>query len=157
MSKESEKASDDLRASRLYALSSTCPKHQMDRLRPLQHSLELGLARVAGSKLAPIVVARILESLILHPEVMVHMAGSALAELPKTPDGWDAFALEQIRSEPLAVLCLESRDANRREVLRQTYISGLKPTDRMTKARDGTLDTAAESYITAELQKSAGL
>ncbi|MDB5658017.1 MAG: hypothetical protein JWS10_632 [Cypionkella sp.] len=157
MSKESEKVLDDLRASRLHALSSTCPPHQMARLKVLQTALELGLARVAGSKLAPIVVERILESMLLHPETIIYMAGSSLAELPTTPGSWDAFAREQIRNEPLAVLCIESRDANRREVLRQTYISGLKPGDRMSQARAGTLDAAAESYVAAELQKSAGL
>ena len=157
MSHANQKKTDDLRESRLHALRTSSPKRQLDRLKPLEHQLELALARVAGTKLAPIVVNRMLESLLLHPEILIHISGSEMAELPSTAEGWNAFARDAIKSEPLAVLCIESRDANRREELKQAYISGLKPTDRMTKARDGTLDSEAECYITAELQRSAGL
>lgn len=151
-----QRAADDLRASRVHMLTHSCPAHQLARLGPLQRSLELGLARVAPN-LAPIVVERLLENLILHPETLIHMSGSALAELPQTDEGWKKFALDQVRAEPLAVLCLESRDANKREVLRQTYISGLKISDRMSQARAGTLDKNASAYVASELNRAAGL
>ncbi|MDB5659102.1 MAG: hypothetical protein JWS10_1717 [Cypionkella sp.] len=157
MSRSNQKTIDDLRESRLHALRTTSPEHQLDRLKPLEHQLELALARVAGTKLAPIVINRMLESLLLHPEILIHISGSEMAELPSNAEGWNAFAHDAIKTEPLAVLCIESRDATRREELKQIYIAGLKLTDRITKARDGTLDAAAESYVVVELQRSAGL
>lgn len=157
MSRSTQKTIDDLRESRLHALRTTSPKHQLDRLKPLEHQLELALARVAGTKLAPIVINRMIESLLLNPEVLVFMSGSSMAELPSTAEGWNAFAHDCIANEPLAVLCIASRDMTRREELKQAYISGLKPTDRMSKARNGTLDSESTAYITAELHRSAGL
>ena len=155
MSKESQKITDDLRASRVHNLTNSYQPTALAKLRPLQRSLELALAKIAPN-LAPIVVERMLENLILHNEVMIEMAG-ARSELPQSPEQWQSFAKDQILSEPLAVLCLESRDANKRAVLTQMYISSLKPADRMSQARAGKLDSAAAAYVASELNRAAGL
>lgn len=156
MSRAAEKAEYELRESRLHALRSSSPKHQLDRLKPLEHQLELALARVAP-QLAPIVISRLVESLILHPEVLIRLSGSELAELPSTPAGWNEFAKLAIKAEPLAVLNIESQDKTRREELRQAYLGKLSPADKMNQSRNGTLDAKIASFVDAELRRSAGL
>jgi hypothetical protein len=156
MTPSQQKAADDLRASRVHTLTNSYQPHQLAKLGPLQRSLELALARVAPN-LAPIIVERLLENLILHPETLIHMSGSSMAELPTTDSAWKAFAMDQVRGEPLAVLCLASRDANKLAVLAQTYISSLKPADRMSQARAGLLDKNAAAFVASEIEKGAGL
>ena len=154
---QNQKVTDDLRLSRIFALTSGTPKHQMDRLAPLKTQFELGLARVAGSKLAPIIVSRMLDSLILNPSILVAISGSTMSDLPKDSAGWDAFARQAILEEPLAQLCIDSRNAQKIEVLRQTYVAGLPIAARISAARAGTLDADSAKYAESVIQNGAGL
>ena len=154
---QSQKTTDDLRLSRIFALTSGTPAHQLDRLEKLKTQFELGLARVAGSKLAPIIVSRMLAGLILNPEILVSISGSTMADLPKDSQGWDEFARREIENEPLAQLCIDSRNAQKIEVLRQTYVAGLSPSARISAARAGILDADSARYAESVIQNGAGL
>jgi hypothetical protein len=154
---QSQKTTDDLRLSRIFALTSGTPAHQLNRLEKLKTQFELGLARVAGSKLAPIIVSRMLDSLILSPSVLVHISGSTMSDLPTDSAGWDAFARQAILEEPLAQLCIDSRNQQKLEILRQTYVSGLPIAARISAARNGTLDADSAKYAESVIQNGAGL
>ena len=139
------------RQSRIETQLAVMPPHQKKRLEVAQREAELGLARVFGHRLNSQVAARIVEGIILKPEVLCTVGGG-VNELPTTPQGWDAFAKDAANAEPLARLSIDHSDAQLRESTRRDVLEGMNPARKMAMARDGTLDAHLEQAVMERLE-----
>lgn len=139
------------RTSRIEGQKAVMPPHQQKRLEEVQRHAELALARVYGHRLHPDIVKRIVEGLILDPEVLCSIGGG-VNELPMTPEAWDDRMKEAVKNEPLAQICIDARDAELKEELRNEELSKLKPDEKIKMARARTLDPHLEQAIQARLE-----
>lgn len=139
------------RQGRIERVSATMPSTQAQRLTQIKQAAEVALARVYGGRLAPELVQRMTDGLVLDASVLCSI-GSDVDEMPKSADGWDAFAKRLVASEPLAQRCIEFKDAKLKETLRQEVLAGLSPQQRMTMARDNTLDAHVEEKVQLRLE-----
>ncbi|HCP80147.1 MAG TPA: hypothetical protein DIT67_00615 [Octadecabacter sp.] len=144
------------RQSRIDAQLAVTPKHQLKRLDAVRRQAELALARVYGHRLDARVSARIVDGLILSPEVLCTIGGG-VNELPTTVQGWDSFASELAEREPLAKLSLDHSDAQLKEDIRQSTLAAMRPTERLKLARAGTLDSHLDGVFQSQIESRAGL
>ena len=144
------------RQSRIDAQRAVCPPHQMKRLETAQREAELALARVYGHRLDPRVCGRIIEGMILSPEVLCTIGGGA-NELPTDAKGWDRWARDAANEEPLAKLSIEHSDAQLREEIRRTVLESIRPEQRLQMARAGTLDAHVEDEVKVKLEDRSGV
>lgn len=143
------------RQGRIERVSATMPSSQAQRLAEIKQAAEVALARVYGNRLAPELVQRMKEGLVLDPSVLCSIGGG-VDEMPKSLDGWDDFAKRLVASEPLAQRCIEFNDAKLKEELRQNELSNLSPQQRMSMARDNSLDAYVEDKVQQRLEDRLG-
>lgn len=139
------------RQGRIERVSATMPSSQAQRLTEIKQATEVALARIYGSRLAPELVQRMTDGLVLDASVLCSIGGG-VDEMPKSQDGWDAFAKRLVASEPLAQRCIEFNDAKLKEALRQDELSNLSPERRMSMARDNSLDSYVEDKVQQRLE-----
>jgi len=144
------------RQSRIDAQRAVCPPHQMKRLDTAQREAELALARVYGHRLDARVSERIIEGMILAPEVLCSIGGG-VNELPTDAKGWDAWARETANKEPLAKLSIDASDAVLKEKIRQQALDAMRPEQRLQMARAGTLDDHIEGIVREKIETRAGV
>ena len=144
------------RQSRIDAQLAVTPEHQLKRLEAVQRHAELALARVFGHRLDERVSARIIDGLILSPEVLCTIGGG-VNELPTTVQGWDAFMKDAAEQEPLAKLSIDHADAQLKESIRCDALDALKPERRISMARAGTLDDHLDGIVQSTIESRAGL
>lgn len=144
------------RQSRIDAQRAVCPPHQLKRLETAQREAELALARVYGHRLNSRVSGRIIEGMILVPEVLCSIGGG-VNELPTDAKGWDQWARDAANKEPLAKLSIEHSDAQLRERLRCEVLEKICPEQRLQMARAGTLDAHVEGEVKSELEARSGV
>lgn len=144
------------RQSRIDAQRAVCPPHQLNRLKAVQRDAELALARTFGNRLDTAVSTRIVEGMVLLPEVLCSIGGG-VNELPTTTKGWDAWAKVAVSMEPLAKLSIDASDASLKEELRQKALSALRPEQRLQMARAGTLDDHIEGVVREQIEARSGV
>ena len=147
------------RQSRIDKLINSSLPHQLQRLEDVKRRADQAIRQTFGYRLKDVVIDRILDSLVLEPEVLAHIGGATIRELPEDSDGkgWNQFVQKLVDKEPIARLNIESSDMALRETLRQKYLAEMKPSDRMAGARAGTLDAALDAKVTAEIQRRSGI
>lgn len=143
--------SENDRQGRIERVSATMPSSQAQRLAEIKQYAEVALARVYGGRIAPELVQRMTDGLILDASVLCSIGGG-VDEMPKSADGWDAFAKGLVASEPLAQRCVEFSDAKLKEALRQDELSNLSPQQRMSMARDNSLDAYVDEKVQQRLE-----
>lgn len=144
------------RQSRIDQLLSTSTPPQITRYEKLQGKLEVALARNYGAKITPTVTARILEGLILEPEVLGHIGGATVDEMPKTVEGWNALAKKLVDAEPLAQLSIAHSDAERKEAYRNEELQKMNGAQRLAMSRAGNLDDHIEAKVMERINSDAG-
>jgi len=144
------------RQSRIDAQRAVCPPHQLNRLKAAQREAELALARVYGHRLDSRVSGRIIEGMILAPEVLCSIGGG-VNELPTDAKGWDRWAKVAASREPLAKLSIEYSDAQLREEIRRDVLDTIRPEQRLQMARAGTLDAHVDGEVKAKLEARSGV
>jgi hypothetical protein len=144
------------RQSRIDALLEKTPPHQMKRYREIQRQGELALARVFGGRLHARVSERIVEGMILDPEVLCSIGGG-VNEMPTTTEGWHLWAKRAAAKEPLAALSINHSDAQLREELRRDVLDSIRPEQRISMARAGTLDAFVEGEVKARIEARSGV
>jgi len=107
----------------------------MQRLKEAQRKGELALARVYGHRLDARVCERIIEGMILAPEVLCSVSGG-INELPTDVVGWDRWAKDAASSEPLAKLSIAHSDAQLREEIRREVLENIRPERRLSIGPD---------------------
>jgi hypothetical protein len=147
---------EKVRQSRIDTQRAVCPPHQLNRLKAVQREAELALARTFGNRLDPAVSTRIVEGMILLPEVLCSIGGG-VNELPTNAKGWDAWAKDAASKEPLAKLSIDASDASLKEELRQKTLSAMRPERRLHMARAGTLDDYIEGIVCEEIEARSGV
>ena len=144
------------RQSRIDAQLAVMPPNQMKRLEAAQMNARVALARVYGHRLDARVSERVIDSMVLLPEVLCTIGGG-VNELPVDAKGWDAWAKNAALKEPLAKLSIDASDASLKEELRQKALSALRPEKRLQMARAGTLDSHIEGVVREEIEAHAGV
>jgi len=139
------------RLSRIAALVDVMPPHQIKRLDEVKHKAELALARCYGHRLHPDIVTRIVEGMVLDPEVLCSIGGG-VNELPMTPQRWDARMKAAVDHEPLAKACIDSRDAVLKETFRNEELAKLKGPEKIAMSRAGTLDDYIEELVKRRIE-----
>lgn len=156
MSIQAEIDAQNARQSRIDTLLATTPPHQLKRLESEKHQASLALARVFGHRLHQAVADRIVEGLVLEPETLVTISGG-IRELPTDAKGWDRWARDAANKEPLAKLSINHSDAQLREELRREVLAEIRPEQRISMAREGTLDAHVEAAVKARLEARSGV
>ena len=144
------------RQSRIDAQRAVTPPHQIKRLEEAQMNARVALARKFGHRLDARVSERIIDSMILMPEVLCTIGGG-VNELPIDAAGWDVWAADVVSSEPLAKLSIDASDASLKEELRQKALSELRPERRLQMARAGTLDEHIEGVVREQIETRSGV
>jgi hypothetical protein len=138
------------RLSRIEALLSVMPPHQIKRLDEVKRQGELAIARRYGHRLNHDVALRVVENLTLDPSVQCTIGGG-VNELPGSAEGWDSFMKTAVEKEPLAMLALDYSDAALKEKIRTEERAKLKPREKMAMAHAGTLDTFLDKLVQERL------
>ena len=158
MTQQMQKAMDAEkdRQSRIEQQLGVMPPHQAKRLEQAQMNARVALARTFGHRLDARVSERIIEGMILEPEVLCTIGGG-VNELPTDAKGWDRWAKDAASREPLAKLSLEHSDAQLREELRRQALEAIRPEDRLKMARAGTLDTHVDAEVKLRIEDRSGV
>lgn len=156
MSIQAEIDAQNARQSRIDSLLATTPPHQLKRLEEEQHRAALALARVYGHRLHQAVADRIVEGLVLEPETLVTISGG-VRELPNDAKGWDRWAKQAAEREPLAKLSIDHSDAQLREEFRRDVLDSIRPEQRISMARAGTLDAHVENEVKSRIEARSGV
>ena len=144
------------RQSRIDEQLSVTPPNQMKRLEAVKREAELALARKYGYRLDARVSGRIVEGLVLMPEVICAIGGG-VDEMPTNAPEWDRWAEAAVSREPLARLSIDASDAALKEELRQKALADLRPEKRLQMARAGTLDGHIEIVVREQIEGRAGV
>ncbi len=144
------------RLSRIETQLAVMPPHQLKRLQAAQRQGELALARTFGNRLNARVSERIVAGMVLDPAVLCTIGGG-VNELPTDAKGWDRWARAAVEREPLAKLSIDHSDAALKEELRRDVLAGIRPEQRISMAREGTLDTYVEAAVKARLEARSGV
>lgn len=120
---------------------------QSEKLSAVRRSVEIALARQYGTRLASIISDKLVKDSILRPDVLAHLEGATVAELPDEAAGWDRFARDMVEADELAQRNLAFSDAELRERLRGEALASINPQRRISLARDGKLDDLLDSQV----------
>lgn len=143
------------RLSRIETQLAVMPPHQRKRLEEVQRQGELALARTFGNRLPARVSARLIEGMVLLPEVLCTIGGG-VNELPTDQEGWNLWAADTVSSDPLSKMAIDAADMELREQLRCEALESIRPEQRISMAREGTLDAHVESVVKARLEARGG-
>ncbi|PIE14851.1 MAG: hypothetical protein CSA68_09280 [Rhodobacterales bacterium] len=144
------------RQSRIDAQRVVTPPHQIKRLEEAQMNARVALARKYGHRLDARVSERIIDGMILLPEVLCTIGGG-VDELPNDAKGWDRWAANAVSQEPLAQLSIDASDAALKEELRKKTLAAMRPEQRLQMARAGTLDDHIEGIVREKIEARAGV
>jgi hypothetical protein len=120
---------------------------QVTKLEAVRRSAEIALARQYGSRLSPIVTDMLVKDMILRPDVLAHLEGATVAELPSDTVGRNRIACELVDADELAQRNLSFNDAELRQRLRNEVLASISPQRRISLAREGKLDELLEKQV----------
>jgi hypothetical protein len=120
---------------------------QLEKLTAIRRNVEIALARQYGTRLAPIISDKLVREAILRPDVLAHLEGAAVAELPSEAAGWGRFARDMVEADELAQRNLAFSDAELRERLKGDALASISPQRRMSLAREGKLDELLDAQV----------
>lgn len=144
------------RQSRIDSLLSTMPEHQAKRLNEAKQKFAVGLARAFGSRLNEHVAQRLIDGIVLDPACICTIGGG-VSELPSDAKGWEAYAREQAKSEPLAQLSIDASDEILKETIRSETLENMSREQRIQKSRNGSLDEHLAAAVKAQIEARSGV
>jgi len=125
---------------------------QLEKLTAVRRSIEIALARQYGNRLAPIIIDKLVKDLILRPDVLAHLEGSTIRELPSAAYGWNTLARELVEADELAQRNLSYSDGALRERLQVEALASIQPQHRISLAREGKLDELIAARVARALE-----
>ena len=125
---------------------------QITKLEAVRRSVEIALARQYGSRLSPIVTDMLVKDVILRPDVLAHLEGATVAELPSDTVGWNRIACALVDADELAQRNLSFNDAELRQRLRNEALASISPHRRLSLAREGKLAAILDTMIDEALE-----
>ena len=120
---------------------------QWEKLTAVRRNVEIALARQYGTRLAPIISDKLIKESILRTDVLAHLEGATVAEMPRDAAGWDRFARDIVETDELAQRNLAFSDAELRERLRGEALASISPQRRISLAREGKLDELLDTQV----------
>lgn len=128
---------------------------QAEKLTAVRRSVEIALARQYGTRLTAIISEKLIKDTVLRPDVLAHLEGATVAELPRDAAGWDRFAREMVETDELAQRNLAFSNAELRERLRGEALASISPQRRISLAREGKLDELLDTQVEHALDAQA--
>lgn len=148
---------DRARRSRIYNVRSNLTEKESSRVREVEHSLELALARQFGNRLDDLIISDLLSEIVLDADILAYATAGIEIGLPKDAAAWNQFARDQVERHRFAKLNLEFSDEKRRAELKAQFVDEMRPERRMELARSGQLDAHLKQDVDEALQREAGL
>lgn len=143
------------RMNHIEQLEAGLTSKQAEKLTAVRRNFEIALARQYGNRLASIISDKLIKDTILRPDVLAHLEGATVAELPRDAAGWDHFAREMVEADELAQRNLAFSDTELRERLRGEALASMSPQRRIALAREGKLDELLDTEVEHALDAQA--
>lgn len=121
---------------------------QTEKLQAVRHQMELAIARQYGARLHQIMVDKLVREMIVRPEVLAHLEGVTVTELPTDLVGWTRLACDAVGDCELSQRSLAASDDALKTGLTNEVLRRIPRAEKMSMARAGTLD----NYVAAELE-----
>jgi hypothetical protein len=125
---------------------------QISKLEAVRRNVEVAIARQYGNRLSPIVSDMLLKDVILRPDVLAHLEGATVTEMPGDAVGWNRIACELVDADELAQRNLSFNDAELRQQLRNEALLSISPHRRLSLAREGKLAAILDTMIEEALE-----
>lgn len=121
---------------------------QAEKLGKVRQNLALSLAREYGNRLSPMMAEKLVREVILRPEVLAHLEGATVAELPSDVGGWARWACDAVSGCELSQRSLAASDDDLRERLKNEVLAEIPRARKMAMARDeGKLDLYVSEQV----------
>lgn len=143
------------RMNHIEQLEAGLTSKQSEKLTAVRRNVEIALARQYGNRLASIISEKLIKDTILRPDVLGHLEGATVAELPRDAAGWDRFARDMVEADELAQRNLAFSDAELRQRLRGEALASINPKRRISLAREGKLDELLDTQVEQALDAQA--
>ncbi|UWQ57272.1 hypothetical protein K3722_12125 [Leisingera caerulea] len=124
---------------------------QLKRLGEIHAQVNVELARNFGDRLAPIMTDILVQESTTHPDVLAALEGIR-ESLPQTPAEWRSFVQSLVRNNDLAQRNIAFSDEAQKAEIRTEELARLRPDQRVTLSRSGTLDEYLEDRFKARLE-----
>jgi hypothetical protein len=127
---------------------------QVQKLEAVRHKIAVALARQYGTRLAPFMADKLEREVILRPEVLAHVEGATVAELPTDATGWGLWAKQAVEADEFALRSIASSDDDLRQRLANEVLASIPPAKRIAMARDeGTLDQYVAEHVEVRFEQ----
>ena len=121
---------------------------QAEKLVNVRQNLALSLAREYGNRLSPMMAEKLVREVILRPEVLAHLEGATVAELPSDAGSWARWARDAVSGCELSQRSLAASDEDLRERLKNEVLAEIPRARKMAMARDeGKLDCYVSEQV----------
>ncbi|MDE4062284.1 MULTISPECIES: hypothetical protein [Rhodobacterales] len=130
-------------------------KPQAEKLESVRQNMALSLAREYGNRLSSLMAEKLAKEVILRPEVLAHLEGATVAELPSDAAGWAQWARDAVRGCELSQRSLASSDDDLRERLTREVLEEIPRARKMALARDaGRLDAYIAEHVAQRFERA---
>ena len=147
---------EPMRLTRINDFNAALSGRAAEKANHLRQEAEVNLARVYGDDLPQMITDRLIADFAFDGRFVATVFGS-VNEMPQNRDAWTAYLRERVQSDAWAVACLASRDHARRANYKKMAVDSLSPVDRMTRHRNGTLDSYADSIADEQIREAGRL
>jgi hypothetical protein len=124
------------------------------RLDAAKIRLEVSLSRTYGTQLSESTVKNLVDGLVLEPEALTSIHGTAVSELPENAAGWKAFGRELVNRSEDATRDIANSNAVAIAGHKQDALQLLNPQQRINFARNGSLENYLNQKATEALEES---
>ena len=144
---------EPMRFTRINDFNAALSGRAAEKAKSLRQEAEVNLARVYGNDLPPMITDRLIADFAFDGRFITAVFGT-VNEMPQNRDAWTAYLHERVQSDPWAVACLASRDHARRANHKKMAVDALSPVDRMTRHRNGTVDSYADGIADDRIREA---
>ncbi|WP_027237201.1 hypothetical protein [Leisingera caerulea] len=128
---------------------------QVEKLEKVRQNMALSLAREYGNRLSPLMTEKLAQEVILRPEVLAHLEGATVAELPSDPSGWAQWARDAVSECEFSQRSLASSDDELRERLTREVLAEIPRARKMALAREaGKLDAFITEQVAQRFERA---
>jgi hypothetical protein len=124
------------------------------RLDAAKVRLEVSLSRTYGTQINETTVKNLVDGLVLEPEALTSIHGTAVSELPETSAQWEAYGRELVSRSEDAKRDIAHSNAVAIAEHKQDALQLLNPQQRINYARNGSLENFLNQKAAEALEES---